>query len=125
MYNNRNRKQFIDEAFSYYKSLGKIRCSALGNAPITFGNSGFTHLLRKQRITRPFQEVRRRISLLRHIPFVITDKSTLCAKTTSLNDIYGTISYFSLTNSIVGMKIKIILRQYGTGNIHFMSIMTI
>jgi hypothetical protein len=102
-----------------------MRCLVLDNVPITFGNSGFTHLIRKDRKVRPFSEVRWRMDLLKHAPFIITDKNTICGKTSSANSTYGSITYFSLTNSVGKSKIRMILRQYGTGNIHFLSIMTV
>jgi hypothetical protein len=125
MFNNSVREQFIAEAFSYYKNLGKMRCAVLENEPIIFGDSGFTHLMRKGRKTRPFSEMRRRMNLLRHVPSIIGSDKTIHTKTISNNSTYGTITYFSLINSIDNIKIKLILRQYGTGNIHFLSIMTI
>jgi hypothetical protein len=120
-----NKEQFISEAFSYYKSLGKIRCPILKNQLVVFGNSGFSHLLRKGRKTRPFNETYRKIKLLTHIPFVLADKRTRMEKTISLNRIYGIITYFGLTNSADIPKIRIILRRYGSGTIHFVSIMSL
>ena len=124
MYSDHDRKKFIAEALSFYKSLGKIRCPALENKVVTFGNSGFSHLIRKDRKNRPFNEVCWRIELLKYAPSLIKDMSTTYSKTISQNKIYGTISYFSMINSIDKIKVKIILRQYGTDNIHFLSIMT-
>lgn len=107
----------------FYKSINKIRYKNLDNSLITFGHSGFKHLLTKNRKERAINEQFRKLSLLKYLLEVINSDNPIIDKRILSSKEYGSIEYVSIVKHIDNRNIKVILRKLGGGNYHFWSIM--
>ncbi len=116
-------KKLLEETRDYYKSLKKIRYQHIDNNFIVFSNSGFTHLLIKDRKSRPIGEQFRKLSLIRHIPHIINSDEVKKEVRLIPSKEYGQIKYLALLGKVDSNIVKIILRKLGSGDYHFWSIM--
>lgn len=115
--------QLFKETKAFYKRLNKIRCVWVDNNYVIFGNSGFTHLLIKNRKSRPINEKCRKLNLVKYISQIINNRNAKSEVRIFKNKKYGQIEYKSITAEINSRKIKVIIRKIGNGNYHFWSIM--
>lgn len=116
-------KRLLKETHEYYKSLKKIRCKHIDNNFIVFGNSGFTHLLIKDRKSRSIDEQFRKLSIIRYIHDIINNDNVKKDIRIIQSKEYGQIEYTALSGKVDDRIVKIILRKIGNGNYHFWSIM--
>ena len=116
-------KRLLQETKAYYKKLNKIRCRHIDNDFIIFGNSGFTHLLIKERKSRPINEQFRKLSLIKNLPQILDNNVMEKEIRIIPSKEYGQIEYLALVIKRDETKVKIILRKVGSGNYHFWSIM--
>jgi hypothetical protein len=117
--------KLIAKSSLFYKSLKEIRCPTLNNQLIIFGNSGFTHLIRKDRKMRPKDDCYRRLMLMKYVPQIIKNENTKINYKIISSKKYGRITFWVLTQQIDSRLIKVIFRQYGKGSIHFRSVMDV
>ena len=108
-------------------SLTKIviyaQVAHIDNDFIIFGDSGFSHLLIKDRKLRSIDEQFRKLFLIKYIPQIIN--SNVIKKDVRIihSKEYGQIEYMALSRKIDERIVKMILRKIGSGNYHFWSIM--
>ena len=116
-------KKLLEDTRRYYKNLKKIRCKHIDNDFIIFGDSGFSHLLIKDRKLRSIDEQFRKLFLIKYIPQIIN--SNVIKKDVRIihSKEYGQIEYMALSRKIDERIVKMILRKIGSGNYHFWSIM--
>lgn len=117
-----------------YSKIGRVISPALGNDFVYFNRLGFSHLLRKGHIPRPKSEQKRRLKLLRYAESIVKNpKAKIYYRQTEEKYIINRHGQKILTNSIAkfwtfvekieGKEIKLVIRQLGDGNKHFLSIM--
>ena len=119
-----DHKLFIKKAKEEYKKIGYIECPAFGGEKVYFNRYGLRHLFYKDRVSRPIEEVIKRINLLqyasnilKHIKNVDNEERRTKNKTYAY---FWTIKY-SINSDL---RIRIILRRLDNGNLHFFSIMS-
>lgn len=115
--------ELFERTKAYYKSIGKIRCIWINNEYIIFGNSGFTHLLIKNRKSRSISEKYRKLCLIKYIPQIINNKNARIGLRILKDKKYGQIEFRSIAAETDSRSIKVILRKIGNGNYHFWSVM--
>jgi hypothetical protein len=109
----------VQKPFKVYKeryySLGEIFCVSL-KEKVYFNNYGFNHLIRRRGLKRPYYESVKRLNLLVYVRRVITSESV------KVNYRKSKYKFWSLSKSIDGKSIKIVLRKKQNGKLHFYSI---
>ena len=116
-------KKLLEDTRKYYKNLKKIRCKHIENDLIIFGDSGFSHLLIKDRKLRSIDEQFRKLCLVQYIPQIINNDGIKKETRIIQSKEYGQIEYIALSGNFDNKIVKIILRKLGNGNYHFWSIM--
>jgi len=122
------------KAKEIYSKIGQIKCPALSNECISFSRIGFNHLIRKGRIPRPKNEQKRRFILISYIEEIIKNpeakifyrQKTIKRKVNRHGEkvlIESEASFWVFTYKTESCLIKVIIRQLGNGNKHFLSIM--
>ena len=124
------------KAETYYQSIKKVRCPYFG-AEITFNSEGFHHLQFSAERERPKQEQLLKFSLLPSVPHILENAGTIQEYRHTMEPIgqkrfsdgareMKKIEYWGIVAITRGQKpirIKIILRRVGDGNIIFWSVM--
>ena len=117
--------KLLEETKEFYKNIKRIRCKNLNNELVTFGASGFKHLLTKNRKERTIDEQYRKLSLLKHVVEVINAEKPEFGVRKLQSKEYGSIEYISISSFVNSVKIRVILRKIGNGHYHFWSIMDV
>ncbi len=119
-----------------YKSIGKVRCPYF-NADIIFNSDGFHHLQFSAERERPKEEQLLKFSLLPAISHILRNAGTIQEYRHTMEPIgqkrysdgareMREIEYWGIVAITKGerpIRIKIILRKVGNGNIVFWSVM--
>ena len=122
------------KAKEIYSKIGRIRCPALSNEYISFSRIGLNHLIRKGRIPRPRNEQKRRFVLLPYVEKIIKNpEATIFYKHKRIKRkvnrhgekilIESEADFWIFIQKIKSCAIKVIIRQLGDGNKHFLSVM--
>ena len=122
------------QAKKLYSKIGRVSCPAFGGDFVSFNRLGFSHLLRKGHIPRPKSEQKRRLSLLKYAEVIVKNpKAKIYFRQIEAKYLINRHGQKILTASLVkfwtfieeidGKKIKLVIRQLGNGNKHFLSIM--
>lgn len=122
------------QAKNVYSKIGRLPCPALGGEYVTFNRLGFSHLLRKGHVPRPKSEQKRRLFLLKYAEQIVKNpKSKIYFRQTEEKYFINRHGQKILTTSIAkfwtfiedvdNKKIKLVIRQLGSGQKHFLSIM--
>ncbi|MDE2020760.1 MAG: hypothetical protein KGJ13_10525 [Patescibacteria group bacterium] len=124
------------KAEAFYQSIGKVPCPYFGK-DIIFNSDGFHHLQFSAERERPKQEQMLKFSLLPAVPHIIRNAGTIQEYRHTMEPIgrkrfsdgareMREIEYWGIVAITKGEKpirIKIILRRVGNGNIIFWSVM--
>ncbi|RJQ29667.1 hypothetical protein C4571_00835 [Candidatus Parcubacteria bacterium] len=115
---------FINRQKSLYKSLNPCYCPA-AQVTVYFTSDGLNHILYNRRRPRSHDERHYRAGLITHIVEVIT-KAPVAIQKVHASD--PSCSLWILWHEVVDrnnrkLKIKVLLRKIGNGNVHFLSIM--
>src|SRR5689334_13137509 len=102
---------------NFYARTGSVPYPEFGSESIVFNSIGFRHLLRKNGKTRPKNDQRRRLALLRYTISIITNPPSpaVFRKEKRTN-------FWMFQKKHNGITIKLIMRQLGNGKKHFYSI---
>ncbi len=122
------------KAKEIYSNIGRIKCPALSNEYISFSRIGFNHLIRKVRIPRPRNEQKRRFVLLPYVEEIIKNpEATIYYKHKRIKHktnrhgekilIESEADFWIFIQKIKFCTIKVVIRQLGNGNKHFLSVM--
>jgi len=103
-----------------YKALAPCFCNAIEQT-IHFNAEGLKHILYKQHRPRSKKEQAYRLSLIPHLQHAITTAKTATRK--SHTDPRCTLWILEWIEVEDNLKIKIVLRKIGNGNVHFLSVM--
>jgi hypothetical protein len=103
----------------FYKSIGNIWCPALGDFVI-FNNAGFLHLIEKNRKNRAKNEQKRRFFMLRYAKDILNDLQPVSNDDILINGIV--VRYWKFMSMQDVGTIKIVVRQFGEGAKHFLSV---
>ena len=116
-----NWKEFVEKKHQEYKKIGCVECPAFGNEKIYFNRHGFNHLLRKEGIPRSRYEQHRRTALLPYAVKILSDATRSITYSTNIEE-NCLAQFWTFHSTIDSKKIKIVVRQLGTGRKHFFSI---
>jgi len=122
------------KAKEIYSKIGRIKCPALSNEYISFSRIGFNHLIRKGRIPRPRNEQKRRFVLLPYIEEIIKNPEAkifykhkrIKYKANRHGEkilIESEADFWIFAQEIKSCIVKVVIRQLGNGNKHFLSVM--
>ncbi len=129
-------KKEKERARAFYKSIDKVRCPYFG-ADIIFNADGFHHLQFSAERERPKEEQLLKFSLLNAVPHILRNAGTIQEYRHTMEPIgqkrfsdgareMREIEYWgviAITKGERPIRIKIILRRVGNGNIIFWSVM--
>ena len=115
---------FIDKQKTLYKSLQPCYCPA-ARVTVHFTSNGLNHILYDRRRPRSHNERHYRAGLITYIVEVITNSAKAIQKTYADDP---ACRLWILWHEVVDgngqkLKIKVILRKNGNGNVHFLSVM--
>lgn len=122
------------QAKKIYSKIGQVPCPSLGGEYIIFNRFGFGHLIRKGHIPRPKSEQKRRLLLLKYAEQIVRNlRAKIYFRQTEEKYFINRHGQKLLTTSIAkfwtfveiidSKKIKLVIRQLGEGQKHFLSIM--
>ncbi len=122
------------KAKGIYSKIGHIRCPALNNEYISFSRIGFNHLIRKGRIPRTRNEQKRRFVLLPYVEEIIKNSKALILYRRKIVKykanrhgkkilIESEADFWIFIKKIKSCTVKVVVRQLGNGNKHFLSVM--
>jgi len=120
-----------EKAKNIYSKIGHIECPALSNEFVTFSRVGFNHLVRKGRIPRTKNEQKRRFVLIPYVENIIKNpKAKILYREKIVKYkanrhgekviIESKARFWAFAENIESCKIKVIIRQLGSGNKHFL-----
>ncbi len=106
-----------------YKRFGNVECPAFSNEKVYFNDYGLRHIMYKDRIPRPRDEVVKRFNLLIYVPNILKRIKIVDNEEKSIKK--QSIAYFWTIKHKVhnNLFVRIILRRLNNGTIHFFSIM--
>lgn len=107
----------IQKMRNFYMKIGSIPCPAFNDEKVYFTDTGFSHLIEKNRKLRTKADRDRRFKLIEDIPLIIFNSKNYSIYRKS--EIGGSVAHFW---SIEDKFTKIIIRQIGLGNKHFFSV---
>ncbi len=107
----------IDKIRDFYTKIGSIPCPAFNNDKVYFTDTGFKHLIEKNRKLRTKDDRNRRFILIKHVPQMLGKAKSF--STYRKSEIGGSVAHFW---SIEKNPVVIIIRQIGKGNKHFFSV---
>jgi len=122
------------QAKKIYSKIGQIPCPSLGGEYVKFNRLGFNHLIRKGHVPRPKSEQKRRLLLLKHAEQIVKNpKAKIYFRQTEEKYFINRhgqkilttsiAKFWTLVETIEKKKIKLVVRQLGDGQKHFLSIM--
>lgn len=116
-----DQKQVILKYKTFYQNIKSIRCPYFNNEPVFFNRKGFNHLLRKGREPRAFDILIKRLSLLLHCRFILTNNHVRVKyKVMGINN---SIAHFWGFNARVnGKHSRLVIRQTNDGQKYFFSL---
>ncbi len=126
-----------EKAEAFYKSIGKVRCPYFG-LDIVFNSDGFHHLQFSAERERSKQEQLLKFSLLPAVPHILRNAGTIQEYRHTMEPVgqrrfsdgareMREIEYWgviAITKGSKPIRVKIILRRVGNGNIVFWSVMS-
>ncbi len=119
--NKETSPKLFHEAKEYYFKIGKVRCPILDNEEIEFGAQGWRHILIKNGVPRPTEDMLRRFKILKFsLEIIRKGKLTHYQHTYKHSQL---AKFWRLKCEIKGVIYKIIVRQVGSGPKNFFSIM--
>ena len=120
---NEDWREYLKEERKRYKRFLPVKSIIFPNEEVYFNRYGFDHIVFKEGVPRPQDEVKLRFGLLKYVPSVLnrvteTEKVEIRVKKQST-------AYFWTIRHRVGIDtyIRIILRRLNDGRIHFFSVM--
>jgi len=129
-----NYKKIKDDAYNFYKKLGRIHCPAFNNEYIYFNSEGFNHLTYKnKRSERNKNDQITKFKLLPKAKQIIEISTTFQEYDEGLIEIRRKkhkkritetmiVKYWGLIAIIKNFRIKVIVREIGNGEKHFWSV---
>ena len=129
-------KREKEKADALYRNIGKVRCPYFGT-DIVFNSDGFHHLQFSAERERPKEEQMLKFSLLPAVPPILRNAGTIQEYRHTMEPVgqkrysdgareMREIEYWGIVAITKGerpIRIKIILRRVGNGNIIFWSVM--
>jgi hypothetical protein len=117
-------EDFIKQQKRLYKALQPCFCLAL-QTTVHFNSEGFRHLLYSRNRPRNHREKIYRLALINHLTEVITRAPNATQKThSSPSCIIWVLDWMEVEDqNKKKIKVKVILRKVGNGNVHFLSVM--
>ncbi|MEK7550088.1 MAG: hypothetical protein AAB519_03870 [Patescibacteria group bacterium] len=133
MHNIANYETAKSNADAYYKKIGRIRCPALNNEYVHFTSEGFHHLQFSSGNERSKDEQMTKFDLLIRARKIIEIATTHQEYDECLEmvrkkmkkrreEVAMRVQYWALVAILQGRKVKVIVRQVGTGQKHFYSV---
>lgn len=115
--------KLFNEAKTLYFSIGKVICHCLNNEPVIFGDAGWRHMIYKPKHMRPISDRIRRFKLLKCATSVLENKNvSVTARTIYKNN--RTLYFWNLETEMDDLKLRLVIRQIGSGPKEFFSIMS-
>ncbi len=116
-------KLYIENEKEKYKKMGYAECPAFLNERVYFNNYGFHHILFKNGIPRPQDEIVKRFYLLKYVPNLLKVTKYIDKEEKRIKN--KSVAYFwTIKNKLGPIRIRIILRRLGVeGKLHFFSVM--
>jgi hypothetical protein len=118
---------------AFYKTIDRVRCTALNNEYIHFTSEGFNHLMfkgisertKEMQMTK-FRFVSSALKLIRLTTTIQEQDECLEMKVVKMNkkkqEVAQEIKYWAFVGIISNRRIKAVVRQVGTGQKHFWSV---
>jgi hypothetical protein len=117
---NKNYQEAKNAAKIFYLSIGPIWCPALDEY-VHFNHKGFQHLMSKRGSLRPEGEQMRRFNLLRYVSPILGDPGALLMCHQKKQGRVK-VNLWVFSKILDNVSIKVVIRQIGKGNKHFLSI---
>ena len=129
MGSNKYQKMLLNAKRICYNTSSVV-CLALNNEEVSFGNTGYRHLIRKGRKNRPIPDQIRRFTLLPYAPEVIRHGKLIEHRTIpeeivteESNCYFKVIHFWTISHFVEGRNLRVTIIQSGNGKKHFLSIM--
>lgn len=119
---------------NFYKKIGMIRCPALNNEFVHFTSDGFNHLMYKgSRHERSKNDQITKFKLLPNAKNIIEisttfqeyDESLVMVRKKKFKKVVeesATVKYWGFVAIINNFRVKVVVRQIGNGQKHFLSV---
>ncbi len=122
------------KAKGLYKKIGRVECPALNGELVSFTSNGFDHIVRKGRALRTKTEQKKRFALVPYLKGIVGNPAaTIVTKTEPTREVVDrhgnkvtintTAQFWAFYHWEKGFRIKVVVRQLGTGPKHFFSVM--
>lgn len=115
-------KIFLEEKRVEYARIGPIECPAFDNEKIYFTNTGFNHLIRKERKLREKSIRIRRVTLLQFAPGILKRSQNFITHFTNIDKKGVRVQFWSFASRVNGIELVVIVRQIDSNPKHFFSI---
>lgn len=115
-------KEYLSKRRSEYAQIGYVECPVFPNEKIYFTQSGFRHLIGKQRKMRDRNEQIKRITFLQYAPGVLKRSTKFSTNFTNIAENGIKVSFWSFEGKVNGISLVVIVRQIDSQPKHFFSI---
>jgi len=129
-----NYAKMREDAHSFYEKVGSVRCPALQNEQVYFTSEGFNHLMYKgARTERSKNDQITKFKLLPKAKRIIEVSTTYQEYDEGITDIRrkkhkhtvqesAPVRYWGFVAIMDNSRVKVVVRQVGNGQKHFLSV---